>query len=252
MKQILSNHAVGTRQHGFTLTELLVAIVMIAALAAIILVVTNRVRDQAITATDIGKLKQVSLAVMNATQENNGIIPHGNQGKPGFGIPGTATSEGQPNRYNFHEMVDRFFPAPAKFNAVSIYNYETREDKESIYCSNAAKPWAGYKPSASRKLPGPLWFSFNSYLNHGNWAGNVSLVPNPSRYVLVAETNHMGGEMRPATKAETANNKETRYRVSRPGMTALYLYVDGHVEQLEGDRGETNIPPGGFNMWRWW
>lgn len=252
MIQQFPNFSEKRHLRGFTLIELLVVITIIAALAAILLAVTSRIRAHAITAADISKLKQVSVAVMSAAQENSGIIPHNNQSKPGYGIPGTATSDGQPNRYNFHEMVDRYFPAPQKFNPVSIYNYETREDKESMYCSKAARPWAGYNPSQNRKLPGPLWFSYNSYLNHGNWAGKLSVIPNESRFVLVAETNHMGGEMRPAQKAEKANNKETRYRVSRPGNTALYLFVDGHVEQLKGDRGETNLPADGFNMWRWW
>lgn len=239
---------------GFTLTELLVVILIVAVLAVLGFMGLTRAREQAISAADTAKFRQVGAAIASIAQDNNNIIPHNNVNKPGFGIPNTATSENGPNRYNFHEAVDRFFPPPPKFNPVSIYNYETREGSESIYTSKAAKPWPGYKPSANRKLDGPLWFSYQSNLNHGNWAGNLTLVPDPSRIVLCTETNHMGGEMRPRDKAVFEADRETRYRVSRAGRTALYLFVDGHVEKLQGERGEAYYAANRneTNIWKWW
>jgi prepilin-type N-terminal cleavage/methylation domain-containing protein/prepilin-type processing-associated H-X9-DG protein len=239
---------------GFTLTELLVVLLIVVVLALLTFMGVTRAREQAISAADTAKFRQVGAAIASIAQENNGIIPHGNESKPGFGIPNTATSQNGPNRFNFHEVVDRFFPPPPKFNPGSIYNYETREGSESIYCSKAARPWPGYKPSASRKLPGPLWFSFNSNLNHGNWAGNLLLVPDQSKIVLCAETNHLGGEMRPKDRATFEDNVQTRYRVSRAGRTALYLFVDGHVEKLQGERGEAYYAANRneTNIWKWW
>ena len=245
--------------HGFTLVELLVVIVIIAVLATIAVVATNRIRERAVTAGDIGKLRQVATALASIAQENRGIIPHeakygDGSPRPGYGIPGTALPGQDRNRFNFHEAIDRFFDPPPNFNSSSIYNFQTRVEKDSIFCSNAARPWKGYSPSSSRKLPGPLWFSFNSYLNHGNWAGRLDVIPDQSKLVIVSETNHLGGEMRPKEKAVFDNNKETRYRVSRAGNTALYLFVDGHIEQLQGDRGDSyyTARPGEANIWRWW
>ena len=244
---------------GFTLMELLVVIAIIAVLAAITVMLTSRLRERAVTAADMGKLRQVATALASITQENRGIIPHESKSsdgspRPGYVIPGTASPGEDRNRFNFHEAIDRFFDPPPNFSRGSIYNFQTRVDKESIYCSSAARPWAGYNPVASRKLPGPLWFSFNSYLNHGNWAGRMDVIPDQSKLVIVAETNHMGGEMRPKDKAVFDNDTETRYRVSRAGNTALYLFVDGHVEQLQGDRGDSyyTTRPGETNIWRWW
>lgn len=244
----------GGSVRGFTLVELLVVVLIVAVLATLGFLALSRTREQANTAADTAKFRQVAVALASIAQDNNNIIPHNNAAKPGFGIPGTATSENGPNRYNFHEMVDRYFPPPPNFNATSIYNFETRDDKESIYCSKAARPWSGYKPSGSRKLPGPLWFSYQTYLNHGNWAGNLMLVPDQSKIVICAETNHLGGEMRPKDSATLASDKECRYRVSRAGNTALYLFVDGHVERLQGDRSEAyyTAHPDETNIWKWW
>lgn len=258
-KPALTPHPARSRR-GFTLMELLVVIVIIAALAAITFTVTARLRNQAITAADTGKFRQVAIALAGIAQENNGIIPHGNLAKdsngnflyPGAVIPGTDAGQG--DRFNFHEMIDRYFPSPPKFNPGSIYNYQTREDSQSIFSSKAAKPWAGFNPGASFKLPGPLWFSFNRNLPNPKWAGNPVRIPDASKIVICGETNHLGGDMQPQNTAVFANNVQTRYRVSRPGKTALYLFVDGHVEQLQGDRGEAYYAanPDEINIWKWW
>jgi prepilin-type N-terminal cleavage/methylation domain-containing protein len=261
MKHESSTSRRGTApSRGFTLMELLVVIVIIAALAAIIFTVTTRLRERAITAADTGKLRQVGIALVDIAQDNNGIIPHGNLARdasggfvyPGAVIPGTDAGQG--DRFNFHEMIDRYFPPPPKFNPGSIYNYQTREDSQSIFSSKAAKPWPGFNPGGSFKLDGPLWFSFNRNLPNPKWVGNLTRIPDQSKIVIVGETNHLGGDMQPQNKAVFANNVQTRYRVSRADKTALYLFVDGHIESLQGDRGEAYYAahPDETNIWKWW
>ncbi len=245
--------------NGFTLVELLVVVLIIVVLAAITFTVTTRVRDQAITATDTGKFRQVSIALNSMAQENNGIIPHGAKanGVPlaGYGIPDTEAVAGEGNRFSFHEVIDRYFPPAPKFNPRSIYNYDLREGPDTIYTSKAAKPWPGYSSTGNRNLPGPLWFSFNGNLNNASrWAGRLTAIPDPSKIVICGETNHMGGGMEQRNAPTFANNVSTRYRVSRMGKTALYLFVDGHVERLQGDRSEAyySANPGETNIWKWW
>jgi prepilin-type N-terminal cleavage/methylation domain-containing protein/prepilin-type processing-associated H-X9-DG protein len=246
---------------GFTLVELLVVILIIVVLAVISFSVATRVRDQAITSTDINKFRQVSSALASTAQDNNGIIPHGNLARdssgnftyPGAVIPGTDAGQG--DRFNFHEMIDRYFPPLSTFNPGSIYNYQTRVDSQSIFTSKAARPWVGFNPGSSFKLSGPLWFSFNRNLPNPKWVGNpTKVIPDASKIVICAETNHLGGDMQPQGRATFENNVQTRYRVSRAGKTALYLFLDGHVERLAGDRGEAYYAanPDQTNIWKWW
>lgn len=232
--------------------ELLVVILIIAVLGALGFNAMIRGRQQAIAAVDTGKFRQVAIALASIAQENNSIIPHNNASYPGYGIPGTESTPGAGIRYNFHEMVDRYFPPPPKFDPASVDNYQTRLGDDSIFCSKAAMPWAGFTSNGS--LPGPLWFSYNANLNNGNWAGNLMKVPDLSKIVICAETNHVGGEMRPTDSATFAANITTRYRVSRAGKKALYLFLDGHVETLQGDRGQSyfDAHSNETNIWKWW
>lgn len=241
---------------GFTLVELLVVIVIIAALSAAGFTAATSARAQAIAATDSAKLRQVGTALVSLAQDNRGIIPHGATSNgvplPGYGIPGTGMADGEGNLFEFHEAIDRYVPPAFPFDPTRIDNYTRREGGDSIFTSRAVKPYPGFTPMG--RLPGPLWFSFNVNLNDENWAGRLNVIPDPSKLVIVAETNHAGGEMRPSDKAEFADNVSTRHRVSRPGKTALYLFVDGHLERLTGDRGEAYYATNAnaVNIWKWW
>ena len=68
------------------------------------------------------------------------------------------------------------------------------------------------------------------------------------------EFNRAVASMDPGAKAVFEDNVETRYRVSRPGKTALYLFADYHIEALQGDRGYQYYEshPDETNIWRWW
>lgn len=231
---------------GFTLIEILVVVLIILILGVISYGMTTRAIEQATAAADTGKFRQVAIALQGISQENNGIIP--------LVIPGTEAVPGKGDRYTFYEMIDRYSPPPPNFNPGSIYNYQSRANSESIFSSKAAKPWTNFSPGSTFKLPGPLWFSNNSYLSNAKWLGNSMKVPDPSKIVICAETNHLGGAMQPQGKATFQNNVDTDYRVSRVGNTALYLFLDGHVESLQGDRGDAYYAahPEQTNIWKWW
>jgi prepilin-type N-terminal cleavage/methylation domain-containing protein/prepilin-type processing-associated H-X9-DG protein len=60
---------------GFTLTELLVVITMIAVLALISSMGASRIRDASRRAASMGNLKQLGVGMMSFTLDNNGFLP---------------------------------------------------------------------------------------------------------------------------------------------------------------------------------
>jgi prepilin-type N-terminal cleavage/methylation domain-containing protein/prepilin-type processing-associated H-X9-DG protein len=69
-------------KHGFTLIELLIVIAIIAILAAIIFPTFQKVRDNARRASCQSNLRQISMALMQYTQDNEERYPVGNNVVP--------------------------------------------------------------------------------------------------------------------------------------------------------------------------
>lgn len=63
------------RDKGFTLTELLASVAIIAVLSALALGGWRKARDQAVMATDAANMRQVGAALMAYVGENNGTLP---------------------------------------------------------------------------------------------------------------------------------------------------------------------------------
>ncbi len=63
------------KRRGFTLIELLVVIAIIGALAAILFPVFARVRENARQTACASNLRQLSIAVNQYAQENEGFVP---------------------------------------------------------------------------------------------------------------------------------------------------------------------------------
>jgi prepilin-type processing-associated H-X9-DG protein len=118
-----------------------------------------------------------------------------------------------------------------------------------------SRPYPGWSPTAGYNQPGPMIFGYNPNINHGTrWRGKLSKIPRPASTVIMAEFNNGGSSVNPGVTADFQEDVNTRYRVSRPGKKAIYLYADFHVEALQGDRGYQYYKshPEETNIWRWW
>lgn len=62
---------------GFTLTELLICISIVAMLMALLFGVVGRLRESVLRATDLSNLHQLSVATISYAEQNDGILPPG-------------------------------------------------------------------------------------------------------------------------------------------------------------------------------
>jgi len=73
---------------GFTLIELLVVIAIIAILAALLFPVFQKIRENARRAACASNLKQLSIAFVQYTQDNDEILPGATDGRTGENVTG--------------------------------------------------------------------------------------------------------------------------------------------------------------------
>lgn len=227
---------------AFTLIELLVVIAIIGILAALALTGISSARKQADTAKDIANLRQIGGAIQLHVADNNGLLPN-----PEVPIAGTRLSSGEGDRWTFHEAVERYLGEAWRRNPGSIYNYLGNP----IWWSNFADAYQGFTPLPSYGKTRPTAYGFNAYVTNSRWAGRTVVMPNLSRYVIMAEVNDQSS-VSMTRPPEARDNVQTGYRVNRSGKS-LYLFCDGRVELLAGNNSEAallaNQQP---NIWRWW
>jgi len=132
---------------GFTLIELLVVIAIIAILAAILFPVFAKVREKARQTACTSNLKQIGLAIMQYTQDNDETYPMGTWANPNGSLPhitwqvavqpyikngtaGHAGSTGFPNAYGDDETyVGGVFSCPSHAGGANVQaQYVVRED----------------------------------------------------------------------------------------------------------------------------
>jgi prepilin-type N-terminal cleavage/methylation domain-containing protein len=235
-------------QTAFTLTEILVVVTIIGLLAGLSFPLVGAAQRKAWMAADVQKMRSIGVAMAMYASENDGRIPNQN-----LKIKGTDGGTG--DRWTWHEAVDRYFDGKSHsaYNPSSIYNYQKRV--KSPFYSPASKAYPEFAPPSGWVQPGPLWVSYNNQVgNQTHWDGYLTRIPDRSKIVVAAEICHNENDMDPSAQPVFEERVKTKYRITRPGKSALYLFADFRVDVLQGDRSLNYYQshPEEPNIWRWW
>lgn len=228
-------------RQGFTLTELLVVILMIAVLAALAFLGTRRVRDMADKATSIRNLSQLQVANASYAADHNGRC-----------VPIRANdSSGKPTRW----FQDREFLA----NLIGAFVDASGEQSESI-------PLAMMDPKVIRgrkSLSDRIYSSYgmnDTTLQLGgepdlNSAHNMNQVSDASRTMIFATATDFRVTYNSRYKWDFDNPSDSKTSAGdlayRHGDKALAVYFDGHVGEMGKGDFEAIDSSGGKNHAFW-
>lgn len=213
------------RNRGFTLTEVLVVIAITAILAAVVLTVTRRAMSSARSAQCINNLRDIGVAALAYTAENNGCLPplcqldYGSAWSPAAANrwwPSFLAGSDSPSKQLVYETWRCPESPDYDFQVVSnhvVYSSYTAL-KPVITFITADNPQGGMRLSQIRN-PQKVWM----FGDGGRPVGAAD----SNRYLTVAAIERYGKNW------ATPNRAALRHK---GGTHAHYVACDGHVETL--------------------
>lgn len=225
---------------GFTLIELLVVIAIIAILAAILFPVFAKAREKARQASCASNEKQIGLAVMQYTQDNEEIMPSGRMS------PTKTDNTGG----NWQDIIQPYTKSYGVFVCPSNPRNTTPmldgqnpppNGPNSTRVSYAAPIEVGVNGAAfgGRDVAGPTLADFQS----------------PAQTIMVCESNAVNTDFRLTTTLWMGSNATGSG--GNPGLFAGHtgqmnlLFTDGHVKAMRPLQTITTVMggSGAVNMW---
>jgi len=214
-------------RRGFTLIELLVVIAIIALLAAILFPVFSRVREKARQATCMSNLKQMGLAMMQYTQDNDETLPI------------TCASNGAGCTYTYFVQIYSyvknddvaFCPDDVNVPVFDVNSYGNPTEANPSYMYNSDLDYGGFN-----------WLTVEG--NTSELAGTtLSRITHPSTCLMLFEIQANQWNPQRALNGGNINYALTNNLPQGQGdmITSLtrhsgfsnYLFCDGHVKPVQ-------------------
>ncbi len=203
------------RLSAFTLTELLVAVAIISALAAFLIPALSTAFERSRSTKCLGHLRQLALGMSQYADEHNNQFPLGGN---------DASSVG----------------ASAWYFAIAPYMGIADGEMGLAPKPRAVGPFLcpSFKPLENRAAS----YGINIYMMnlYSPWRYKRLVCPNPAGTILIGEKNYNTDQVYP-TGASARSAVEKRHLDG-----ANYVMVDLHAEYIAGDLPATD------SRWKWW
>lgn len=217
-------------QRGFTLVELLVVIVIVAALASVTVTVANRSIQSARAASCMSNVRQIGNLMNGYAAENNGYYPEA--GKPNGYI--TRLCEA---------MFPNSFPAGADASDSDRQNFFRTQSGSIFICPHDKQGLKNFEKSylVNGRITGVVnTVEPKAYVGGGTNAFTpkpISRVYDPARTLLLIEGWEKQNRLWNANDVRYTSDDDADANFDAHKGGRHYLFVDGHVEWLTKDPG---------------
>ena len=255
-----------TTRKSFTLIELLVVIAIIAILAAILLPALNNARERGRSINCLSIQKNVSLAMLQYTSDNEDYLPHF------MGAP-CALNAADSYMWNLALVRHRFLDSPKFYfcpSAVEMVNYSMANSASSCGTVTDFSLPSNYKWQYTTIGYNFIWLGSNrgrKYHADGTSpsgsTGSATVadfppvktceVKNPSSKILIADSGHNADDTKGYYVISPRSTGDNSAIKNRHRGSCNFGFVDGHSENLGGEafNQANNVPNATFYAHYW-
>ncbi len=204
---------------GFTLIEVLTAVAVIAALAALLIPALKGSIEKAMSAKCMGNLRQVAMGLNRYADEYHQTYPLGGNDASSAGAPAWYISISP--YIGIGEDVLGYPPKERAVPPLICPAFKAQENRATSYGIN-------------------IYMMKNQSFSH-RWGYRRSIVPSQSRTILVGEKNFNTDQVYPEDYGVARSTVERRHNSG-----ANYAMIDGHIEFVKDPL------PSSDPRWKWW